>query len=93
MNHHFKTLEQRIERESRDDYPGVLEKISDSWRLIVADLTGHREVELQFRSGGEWITYMKECVINLGLDLPEDFGVEEDPSKPEKPTAHLTLVR
>lgn len=74
MTQYLEELSQRTELESRDDYPGVLEKISDGWRLIVADLSGSREVELQFLDGGEWIRFMGECAEGV-VELPEDFGL------------------
>lgn len=67
MTQHLKLLEQRIERESREDCPAVLTKIGDGWRLIVADLSGAREIELQYLDGGEWVRFIGEVVEDLLL--------------------------
>lgn len=74
MTNHTSDLEKRIELESRDYYPGVLEQISDCWRLIISDLWGDREVEFQVFEEGEWVRFIGEPAEGL-LDLPEDFGM------------------
>lgn len=77
------TCEAQLEYERSDDYPGVLEWISDRWRVIVGNLSGDRFIELQQFIDGEWFTFIAERAEGI-IDLPENFGMSRETPNREK---------
>jgi len=71
------TCEAPLEYERSENYPGVLERISDRWRLIVSNVLKERVIALQQLIDGEWHTFIAEYADGI-IDLPDDFGISDD---------------